>query len=400
MKFTNLTNYLNYLVNEVNTPNVDCIVYKDHEMIFRHFAGRSDIEEDKDLQGDELYIIFSMTKMLTCTAALQLYEQGKYTMDEPISKYLPEFEKMKLRTSARQGQSSMLVAQGISVAAEEVATENVYAQNPIRVIDLFTMSAGLDYNVGAPYIKQALAEGKTSTRELVRAMAQTVLRFEPGTEFWYSLCHDVLGALIEIWSGRKLGEYMRENIFAPLGMNNTFFGLPTDGKRLSKMVAKYTFNEEGKPEKMPLECMFMLSKEYESGGAGLCSCTQDYALFLDALACGGMAKTGKRILKEETIKLMGTDQMQGKKCNDYQKVHPGYGYGLGVRVHKDPNQSGSFSPVGEFGWDGAAGCYSMVDTKNKISITYFQQIHAWNMKIQNGICNAVYRDIRAAGQLD
>lgn len=378
MKFQKLTDCLEYLVHEMNIPCVDCIVYKNHEMIYRHMAGKSDIEADKNINGDEIYIIFSMTKMLTCTAALQLYERGKYSLDDPISKYLPEFSKMKIMQD--------------TVSSPNL--ENKYAKNSIIVKDLFTMCAGLDYNLKADGIKNAIKNKKTSTRDLVAAMSETILGFEPGTRYRYSLCHDVLGALIEIWSGKKLSEYMQENIFDPLGMKNTFFGVPNDGDILSKMAVRYEFDEKRNVHRVPLECRFNLSPEYQSGGAGLCSCTEDYAIFLDALSCGGIGNNGHRILADETVKLMGTDHLSGMCSEDFDKMRPGYGYGLGVRVHKDKDRSGSLSPIGEFGWDGAAGCFSMVDTENKISLTYFQQVHAWDpswdLETQNKLRNALY----------
>ncbi len=394
MDFTNLTNYLKYLVNEVNTPGVDCIVYKDHEQVYRYFTGKSDIEADKAMTGDELYLIFSMTKMLTCTAALQLYEKGKYIMSDPISKYLPEFAKMKITSDSLDMETAAKVASGKSMGATSKTTESGYANNPITVIDLFTMSAGLDYNLGADGIKEALSAGRTSTRELVRAMSKTILGFEPGTRYNYSLCHDVLGALIEIWSGMKLGEYMEENIFKPLGMKNTFFGVPKDKERLSKMSALYTFNGDGKPERLPLVCAYNLSEDYESGGAGLCSCTEDYALFLDALACGGVGKSGNRILSRATVELMATDHLSGQRSEDLcNMIGKGYGYGLGVRVHINKAETGSLSPIGEFGWDGAAGSFSMVDPVNKLSITYFQHVHEWDRRLQSGLRNALYSGI-------
>ncbi len=392
MEFSKLTNYLDYLVREVKTPGVDCIVCKDHEVIYRYFTGKSDIEADKDVKGDEIYIIFSMTKMLTCTAALQLYEKGKYIMSDPISKYLPEFEKMKITADALDTEAALKVASGSSMGEAVENSHDGYAKNPITVRDLFTMSAGLDYDLQAEGIKAALAEGKTSTRDLVGAMSKTILGFEPGTRYRYSLCHDVLGALVEIWSGMSLGEYMTENIFRPLGMKNTFFGVPTDEERLSRMAARYTF-ADGKPERLPLECVYNLSPDYESGGAGLCSTTEDYALFLDAMACGGMGKSGNRILSSETVKLMQTDHLTGERCADFDAMRPGYGYGLGVRTHINKAKSGSLSPIGEFGWDGAAGGFSMVDTENKISMTYFQEIHAWDIRLQTGLKNALYADL-------
>ena len=389
MDFTNLKNYMNRLVNEYHTPGVDCIVYKDHEIIFRYYAGMSDIENNKKMTGNELYLIFSMTKMITCTAALQLFEQGKYKLDDPISKYLPEFEKMKISYEEIDSESASKVTTGSTIGEDSKKTESGYAQNKITVKHLFTMGAGLDYALYDEPIMNALNSGKTSTRELVRAMSEKVLGFEPGTRYNYSLCHDVLGALIEIWSGEKLGDYMRKNIFEPLGMKNTFFGVPEDEEKLEKMAARYTY-ENGKPKRLNLECAYNLSKEYQSGGAGLTSCTEDYALFLDAFACGGIGKNGNRILMHETVNLMKTNHLQGRQCEDFNQLRPGYGYGLGVRTHINKEESKSLSPLGEFGWDGAAGAFSMVDTENKLSLTYFQHIHDWDLKIQTEMRNVLY----------
>lgn len=390
MDFTKLEKYMNKLVEEYNTPGVDCIVYKEHEQVFRCFAGKSDIENNKAMNGNELYIIFSMTKMLTCTAALQLFEKGRYIMSDKVSKYMPEFEKMKISADALNVENAAKITSGGSAGESVKNTENGYAKNPITIKDLFTMSAGLDYDLEADGIKKALAEGKTSTRELTGALSETILGFEPGTRFRYSLCHDVLGALVEIWSGQLLGDYMQENIFEPLGMKNTFFGVPEDEERLSRMAARYTFDENGKPQRLPFKCNFNLSKDYQSGGAGLCSCTEDYALFLDALACGGVGKNGNRILSSATVELMGTNHMTGKQCDDFYMLRPGYGYGLGVRTHIDKTKSGSLSPIGEFGWDGAAGAMSMVDTKNKLSFAYFQHVHNWDLRIQTEMRNILY----------
>lgn len=390
MDFTELKKCMDDLVTKYNTPGVDCMVCKDHEVVFRYFTGKSDLENNKDMDGSELYLIFSMTKMITCTAALQLFEQGKYLMSDPISKYLPEFEKMKLANNGLDAEASAKITTGSNFGEMVEISSEGYAKNSITVKDLFTMSAGFDYALNDDAITDALNEGKKSTRDLVGAMSNKCLGFEPGTRFRYSLCHDVLGALVEVWSGEKLGEYMRKNIFEPLNMNNTFFGVPKDETKLAKMAAVYTFDKNGKPKRLPLECAYNLSDEYESGGAGLTSCTEDYATFLDALSCGGEAKNGARILSPETIKLMGTNHLHGKQCEDFYQLRPGYGYGLGVRTHIDNTKSGSLSPIGEFGWDGAAGAFSLVDTQNKISLTYFQHIHNWDIKIQTDMKNSLY----------
>ena len=154
-------------------------------------------------------------------------------------------------------------------------------------------------------------------------------------------------------------------------------------------MVKYR-REQGEVNRADQGNWFVLTDQYQSGGAGLASCTEDYALFLDALACGGVGKNGNRILKESTVNLMGTNYLEGKASVDFDKMRKGYGYGLGVRVHINPETSGKLSPAGEFGWDGAAGAFSLVDTKNKISVAYFQEMFGWDLKMQELITNALY----------
>jgi CubicO group peptidase (beta-lactamase class C family) len=250
------------------------------------------------------------------------------------------------------------------------------------------MTAGLNYDIRASYIKEAVAAGRTSTLDIVKAIAQTPLGFEPGTRYRYSLCHDVLGGLIEIWSGKKFSEYMKENIFDVLGMKDTFFGLPTDEERLSRMAARYNYDSQRKPVRLELKCDYILSPEYECGGAGLVSSAEDYAIFLDALANGGVGKNGGRILSRSSIDLMRTNHLSGQAQADFDRK--GYGYGLGVRTHIDKTKSGSLSPLGEFGWDGAAGAFSMVDPENELSFVYFQEIHSWDLRIQTEMRNILY----------
>lgn len=389
MDFTNLKNYMDKTLSEYGVPGLDVIVNKDHKEVFRYCAGYSDIEAKRQVAGNELYTVFSMTKMLTCVSALQLLEKGHFLLNDSVSDYLPEFEKMKISEYDFDVEEAAKITTGQITDNVKRNSADGYAENPITIKNLFTMTAGLDYDLNAPYIKSAIADGKKSTRELVCAISQTVLGFEPGTRFRYSLCHDVLGVLVEVISGKRLGDYMEENIFKPLGMKNTFFGVPKDEKRLSKMMTRYAVREYAL-ERLEQVCNYNLTDEYQSGGAGLVSCTEDYALFLDALACGGVGKNGNRILSENSVELMGTNHLSGKAADDFNKIRPGYGYGLGVRTHIRPDLSGSLSPVGEFGWDGAAGAFSMVDTKNKLSLTYFQEMHGWDLRMQKEMRNALY----------
>lgn len=394
MSFENLKNTMEILLDEYKTPSVNCIVCKDGKEVFRFFKGYKDIETKEEIKGDELYYIFSMSKMLTCTCALQLFEKGAYKMDDYLYDYLPEFKNMKIREEPFDAQRAINVATG-KVSWEEVSKKESddYAKNPITIKDLFTMSAGLNYDFNTPAIKKLKEEGKETTRELVGALSETVLSFEPGTGYSYSLCHDVLGALIEVWSGKSFGEYLKENVTDVLGMKNTFFGNHVTEEQKKDFVSMYMFDKEGNPEKKPLECEFIIGKNYESGGAGLVSTADDYSIFLDAIANGGMGRNGKRILNAPTVELMRTNHLPGKVRDYFDFIRKGYGYGLGVRTHMYPEMSGSLSPVGEFGWDGAAGCFAIADTKNNLSLTYFQQCRNWNMGIQGLIRNALYKDL-------
>lgn len=379
MDFPNLRAYMDQLVAERHVPGLDCTVYQGHNRLFRYFTGVRDPETQVPMTGNELYIIFSMTKMLTCTCALQLLEKGMYKLSDPVSKFLPEYKNMRIADAA------------------DAAPR--YAQNPITIQDLFTMGAGLDYDLNAEGIRKALQDGKATTRELVSAISETILGFEPGTRYRYSLCHDVLGALVEVWSGQTLGQYMKEHIFDPLGMKNTFFGVPKEECLRERMVARYIYTEDKSIERLPLECPYNFTEQYESGGAGLISTAEDYAIFLDAMANGGKAANGYRLLDPSTVTLMGTNHLNDKQLEDFGINRPGYGYGLGVRTHMDRAASQCLSPVGEFGWDGAAGGFAMVDPKNKISLTYFQEVHRWELRMQTEMRNALYTDLVNAGLL-
>lgn len=392
MDFCHLKEALDMIVFEGEAPGVDCSVYVEHKEVFRYFTGMNDVEENIKILGNELYIIYSMTKMLTCVSAMQLFEKGIYDMDDPLSKYIGDFLEMYVSsepysecgTSVQTGQALTRV-QGVG---------GVYkTKKPITIRHLFSMSAGFDYRLNEDSIVKSIAEGKTTTYDIAKSLSKTVLGFEPGTRYRYSLCHDILGALVEIWSGMKLGEYMKKNIFEPLDMPDTFFDIPQDKEKFLRLAALYTKKENGQYEKIPQKCEFNLTRDFESGGAGLISSTADYALFLDALACGGVGKTGKRILFPSSVELMRCNQLEGRALEDFEISRKGYGYGFGVRTHISPERSGSPSSIGEFGWGGAAGAFSLVDPCKRLSLTYFQHMRNWNLNLEEILRNALYKSL-------
>ena len=347
MNFEALKKYLDS-TGEAGIPSIDCAVTVDHKTVFRYGAGFTDAERTVPVKGDELYWLFSCTKPITCTAAMQLVTAGKLGLDDKLSDYLPEF-------------ANMVIQQQNTV---------VEAQNPILIRHLFSMTAGFGYDLRASaLLKARLSNPRASTRELVRAMASVPLYFEPGTRYRYSLCHDVLAAVVEVVSGMSYGEYLEKNIFAPLGMTDFGFApTPEQEARICPQFTsrsrlnQYTVRETAIP--------YRLNECYESGGAGLFGNVDGYVRFADAMACGGVGANGARIISEEGVKMMEVNQLPEAALEDFRTVSHlfGYGFGLCGRVHMSPVVSLAESPAGEFGWDGAAAPYVLIDRKNRLSI--------------------------------
>ncbi len=389
MNFDKLKAVLDDIHENRYTPSVDCLVYLDHKPIFRYMRGVRDVETGTPLDGNERYIAYSVTKVVTATAVLQLMEQGKLSLTDEVSKYLPEYAKMKLSEDAFDAEAGERVMVGEAFGEGKIAGGVRYAKTPVTVEHLLSMTSGLDYNNNSQAICKSVAEGKTSTRDIVRAIAESTLAFVPGTRFLYGFSFDVLGAVVEVVSGMRFGDYVKEYILDPVGMKESSFHLPTDGAGLSRMVQRYRRGGDGLL-KQPLVNIYEFGPDCDSGGAGLISSTADFALFHDALASGGVAATGARILRPESIVLMAENRLFGVGLADFEKERPGYGYGLGVRTHISRERSGQKSPLGEFGWSGAGGAFSMIDTEHRLSLTYFQQMQSWSMAIQNNMRNALY----------
>lgn len=371
--FSELTAYLDSLSHRFGIPGCGCAVAVNGEVVFRHFAGFRDEEAKKPMTGAETHWIYSATKLFTCTAALQLYEQGKLGLNDPVSKFLPEF-----------GALTVKAADGTIHPAQESLT----------IRHLMTMTGGLDYCLERPALRSAIESGAESTRELVAALAKDPLNFEPGSHFLYSLCHDVLGAVIEVVSGQLLSDYLDAHIIRPLGLTDTTFH--PDAAQLSRLAKQYIhLDEKGNHRPMGQENRFRLSDRYDSGGAGLLSTVDDYIRLASALSMGGGG-----ILKPETVTLMHTpalgDVQRAEFCSLRPAVRP-YSYGLGVRTLVD--NDGLAAPVGEFGWDGAAGAYALVDTTNHVALFYAQQVcqsYITYQYLHPGLRDALYRSLEDA----
>lgn len=355
MNFEKISGYLDSLVADRGIPSVDCMIYEDHKLIYRHMNGTVDGYRKKEIQGNEQYIMFSMTKVQTMTAIMQLMEAGKLSLEDPVSEYLPAYGKLMVKKDGK---------------VEKVRV-------PMRIKHLLSMQSGLNYDLTRPGIVRVLKEKgeQASTREIVDAFVESPLEFEPGEHFLYSLSHDVAAAVLEVVSGRRFSEYLREHIWNPLHMEHTFFAKPmNDG--VKNLAAQFMWVDEGRLERMPSSCNYQLSENYESGGAGLISCTEDYAVFADTLACGGISRNGARILKPETIELMKQNLLGEASLRDIDVTmgRKGYGYGCGVQVLMDPQAISAKAPAGVFGWDGAAGSCIIMDTRSGRSLVYTQHV--------------------------
>lgn len=369
MNFDKLTEYIDSLSTEYGIPAADCKITKNHEVVYRHMMGYSDFEGKIPLTNKALFRLFSATKVVTMTAIMQLIERGKLKLYDEVRNYLPEFDQIKVVDDFRIE---------FPFRWPQTGDKCHYAHNSIRIIDLMTMTAGLSYDTASKEEREIResSNNKASTRDVMKAIAKMPLAYEPRTRYAYSLAHDVLGAVVEIITGMRYSEYLNENIFKPLGISDFYFHWENDKEISDRICAMYMGafeSDDIKPDDGILSSSFKITANYESGGAGLAGTVDAYSMFIDALCNGGVGSNGARILSEESVNMFTVPYTTGQMSKDFGisgKV--GYEYGLGVRVLVDNKVSKS--PVGEFGWDGAAGAYVLVDTINNISIFYAQHI--------------------------
>lgn len=359
MNFDRLTNFLDSLP-QWRIPGVDMMVAVDGETVYRHQAGWRDWEKQLPMTGDELYWIYSASKVITCAAALTLYEQGRFLLSDPVSEYLPAYADLKVKRVRSDGQ----------VVIEP-------ARETMTVRHLFTMSTGLDYDLSRPEIREAVEKsgGLAPTVEIANVIAKRPLNFEPGSHFLYSLSHDVLAAVVEVIAGMPFRDYVKKAIFDPCGMADSGYHL-TEEKQ-ARMAQQYQF-VDAKNAFEPIGPVngYILGSEYDSGGAGMITSVEDYMRFARMMTRLGVADSGERVLSPGTINLMRTNHLgpvQMQELDDWPQFK-GYGYGLGVRTMVDRTKSGSNGPVGEFGWGGAAGAYVIIDPENKVTAYYAQHM--------------------------
>jgi len=329
--------------------------------------GMSDREAAKTMPTDAMFRICSMTKPITSVAVMMLYEEGKFLLDDPVSKYLPEFKNPKVLVKPASG-----------------ATYTIPATKEITIRDLLRHTSGITYqwndDLGPTYEKADVASGLLqfdgTIADNVKHLAALPLLFNPGDRFEYSLGVDVLGRLVELVSGKPLDEFFRTRIFEPVGMKDTYFFPPEN--KLNRLATAYTYYPDKGLNRFPdapiREGSFVYSADYPSrgpkklfsGGAGLVSTAMDYARFCQMMLDDG--KVGNtRVLSRKSVELMTHDQL-GKIAADM-----GFGLGFGVDGVKAPlSELGS---VGSYEWGGFFYTGFSIDPKEQMIVIFMAQLH-------------------------
>lgn len=363
----NVKSALNKIIDENLCTGNGIMIGKDGKLVFEAYAGFADKAKTRPIDMHTVYRMYSMTKVVTIVAAMQLFEKNAFRMSDPLYKYIPEFKDMYVEDE-----------KGIHKA-----------ENTILIKHLLTMTSGLPY--GDDYgrydelalkWKKDLSEGnRWSTQRAAKEVASLPLIFEPGTRYRYGFSFDILGALIEIWSGKSLPLYCAENIFKPLGMRDSGFTYADIDK--SKLCDMYMRNENG--QLVPadgidcpiIDCgMDYNTAAFASGGAGLLSTMGDYFKFVRMLALGGSVD-GVRILSKKSIELISTPRLNEAQLKDFTSGDPccfgeSFSYGYGVRVLVKPH-SETMSNIGEWGWAGALGTWMHIDPKENLFYVYVHQ---------------------------
>jgi CubicO group peptidase (beta-lactamase class C family) len=336
---------------------------------FHRCHGKADVGRDVDTTPDTIYRIYSMTKSLTSVAAMMLYEEGRFQLDDPIARYLPEFTGQRVFTGGGYG---------------AVMTEP--AQRDITFRDLLTHTSGLTYGfmhatpVDAIYRAQKieLPGAEEPLADIVGRLARVPLIAQPGTEWNYSIATDVLGHLIAVISGQPLDAFLRERVLRPLGMADTEFHVPAG--KVGRFAASYQKGADGRPEPIddPETSPFLAPPAAPSGGGGLVGTARDYMRFCRMLLAGGVLG-GERLLGRKTIELMTMNHLGGDMAAMGQprfaeSNYQGIGFGLGFSVVLDPARAQIIGSAGECAWGGMASTAFWVDPKEDLAVVMMTQL--------------------------
>lgn len=337
-------------------PGAVMLVARRGKVAWVSVQGKRDAAAPDAMKQDSIFRIYSMTKPIVSVTLMQLVEEGRLQISDPVSKYLPEIGKMKVGTEAPG-------PDGRSVLHLSDQTR------PMTVQDLLRHTSGLTYGsrgasqINASYVEAGIGDRSVTAEEMVTRLSKLALKFNPGDRWEYSVAVDVQGRLIEVITGKKLSEAVAERILKPLGMKDTGFQVPAD------KVARAA-QPGPRPNGQPMTPRFKVDDgaKFESGGGGMMSTLEDYLRFTSALANGG-AFQGKRIIGSKTLEFMTADHTLNRPGRP-----PGLGFGLGFEVRQRMGDSALPGSVGEYGWAGNAGTLFWIDPKEQLIAIYMVQV--------------------------
>jgi CubicO group peptidase (beta-lactamase class C family) len=335
--------------------------------VFSEAYGWRDREAGVAMQKDTIFRIASQTKALTSVAIMMLMEEGKLVLDDPLGKFMPEWQKTT-----------------VAVAAKNGGYDTVPAKRPITIRDLLSHTAGISYGSGpgekawrdAGVFGWYFADKNVPVADVVAKMAKLPMAAQPGEQWVYGYNTDILGVLVEKLSGKPLDIFFKERLIDPLGMVDTAFCLPAD--KTNRLAVVYSA-KNGKTERAPNPGKWEGSGHIGqghyaggpckafAGGAGLLSTAGDYSRFLEMLRQGGTF-AGKRYISKKSVELMSHDTLVSAT------FQPGQGFGLGFRITKDPSVMGNLGSVGDYGWGGAYHSTYWVDPKEDLTVVYMTQL--------------------------
>ncbi|MFY9553964.1 MAG: serine hydrolase domain-containing protein, partial [Blastocatellia bacterium] len=317
------------------------------------------------MRKDTIFRMYSMTKPITGVAVLMLYEEGKFALSDPVSKYLPELGNMKVavvETDPKSGKKTRYV---------------VPTQREITILDLLRHTSGIDYRGpedadGKPiYEKLGTNSTDQTVGDMVKKISQAPLVHQPGTMWEYGLSMDVLARLVEVVSGKPYDKFLEERIFKPLGMVDTGYTVPPGkANRFAKLYAPDA--QTIKPFTGPAQSAYLKPAVNFGGGSQSVSTASDYLRFCTMLLNGGELD-GVRILSRKSVELMSADHLLDMP-RGVDLMGPGYGFGLTVAVSRGVGRTGTAGSVGEYFWGGAAGTRFWIDPKEQMIGVFLIQI--------------------------
>jgi CubicO group peptidase (beta-lactamase class C family) len=354
-------------------------IARDRKIVYDKSFGVNDIEAKTLMHRDDIFRIASQTKAITSVAVMMLFEEGRFLLDDPLSKYIPEFANPRVLNQFNE---------------KDTTYTTIPANREITIRDLLTHTSGIDYaGIGSGKMKAIYAKSNIPDRfgndkillgDKIRSLAKLPLVHQPGERFTYGLNVDVLGYLIEVLSGESLDHYFRSHIFDPLGMNDTYFYVPpAKSQRLVKVITenknRMLINDHGEFFNYPL-----LDGTYYSGGAGLSSTIKDYATFLQMMLNNG-EYNGKRLLARRTVELMTCNQIGDLSLGNDK-------FGLGFQITTARGQSKLGISEGSFAWGGYFATTYWADPKERlVCLLFIQQIPFTHGEIQDKFRAMVYQ---------